>query len=143
MKSSKTVKEFLVKLKTSKTFRDILVIIIVCCSLFYLLQNAVIRLDKIPIVSFFVLEKPGSSGTGFDATSCSQPITWEQIDNPPSDFDKSELWLYLNDYTKWLLKHYMKKNNLAIVPLNYCFLESDWNFDKVLETFEFVSLDEE
>lgn len=106
-----------------------------------LVRNATVRLDKIPVIGPFFLEldKPA----GFNASVCKDIIVWQQLDNPPEEFDaENNRWFYLNSYTKWLLKNYMKQNNLGIMPENYPTFHLSADFDECLDTFEFVKLDE-
>ena len=106
-----------------------------------LVANATIRLDKIPFFGAFFLEldKPA----GFDAIVCENLITWDQLRNPPPEYDaENNNWFYLNSYTLWLLENHMRDNNLGIVPGYYPDFHLSANFDECLETFEFVKLDE-
>lgn len=106
-----------------------------------LVKNATIRLDKIPVIGAFFLEidKPA----GFDATVCKDVITWDELQNPPPEFDEEHnSWFYLNPYTLWLLENYMRENNLGIVPGDYPDFHLSADFDECLKTFEFVELDE-
>lgn len=103
------------------------------------IQKATIRLDKTPLIGplLLQLDKPA----GFDATVCKSIITWEQLDNPPPEFDaENNQWFYLNPYTKWLLKNYMRENNLGIIPANYPNFHLSADFDECLETFRFTEL---
>ena len=105
-------------------------------------KNATIRLDKIPGIGAFFLEldKPA----GFDATVCNDIITWDELKNPPPEFDaENNSWFYLNPYTLWLLENYMKENNLGIIPENYPDFHLSADFDECLETFHFVELTDE
>ena len=105
-------------------------------------KNATIRLDKIPVIGAFFLEldKPA----GFDASACENIITWDQLDNPPADYNaENGPWFYLNPYTKRLLENYMKENNLGIIPENYPDFHLSADFEECLETFHFVELTDE
>ena len=106
-----------------------------------LVRNATLRLDKIPVIGGFFLEvdKPA----GFDATVCKDVITWDEVRNPPPEYDaENHCWFYLNPYTLWLLENYMRDNNLGIVPGDYPDFHLSADFDECLDTFEFVKLDE-
>ena len=105
----------------------------------YNLVNATIRLDKIPVIGAFFLEldKPA----GFDTTVCKDVITWDELKNPPPEFDaENNSWFYLNPYTLWLLENYMKENNLGIIPESYPNFHLSADFDECLETFHFIEL---
>ena len=107
---------------------------------YHLARKAIIRFDKIPIVGVFFLEldKPA----GFDATVCKDVITWDELQNPPPEFDAvHNNWFYLNPYTLWLLENYMKDNNLGIVPGDYPDFHLSADFDECLDTFEFTELE--
>ena len=117
----------------------ILLILSVGFAGYNLVKNATIRLDKIPVIGAFFLEldKPA----GFDATVCTDVITWDELKNPPPEFDaENNSWFYLNPYTLWLLENYMKENNLGIIPENYPDFHLSADFDECLETFHFVEL---
>ncbi len=98
-----------------------------------------VRWDKVPIISFFVLEIE-LWPAGFDASDLEEPITWDQLDEEPEGYTGN--WFAFNTYTKNLLKDYMKENNLGIVPDCWPDFKFRSNFEECLETFEFVELDE-
>jgi len=103
-----------------------------------------IRWDKVPIVSFFVLEIELWS-SAFDASYLKEPIKWNELDVAPSDWEEKGVgsWFSLNKYTKNLLKEYMAENNYGIVPDSWDELRLPSNFEECLEIFEFTELSEE
>lgn len=102
-----------------------------------------IRWDKVPIISYFVLEI-NLYPAGFDASYLDEPIKWDQLDQAPDDWEQngSGSWFAINSYTKNLLKDHMRENNLGIVPDSWPKLEITSDFEKCLETFDFVKLGE-
>ena len=115
------------------------ILVILCLlSLFF----GSVRWDKIPIIGYFVLEIE-LWPSAFDASYLEKPITWEQLDEEPIDWDEhgTGSWFSFNAYTKNLLKKYMKENNLGIVPSNWPNFKFTANFEDCLECFEFVELD--
>lgn len=108
---------------------------------------ALIRWDKVPIVSvFFTLNMQRSFGV--DVSRFTEPITWDQIETEPVvewriwDKRRDVFWFdHLTPYTLQLLKHHMKKNSLGIVPGKYVF-ETTNTFEEVLEILEFVPVEE-
>ena len=103
-----------------------------------------IRWDKVPIVSFFVLQI-NLYPADFDARYLDEPIKWYQLDEEPEDFEGNGTgrWFAINPYTLNLLKNYMRDNNLGIVPDEWIDLQTTSNFEECLEIFEFTELSEE
>lgn len=103
-----------------------------------------IRWDKVPIISFFVLQI-NLYPSDFDASYLDEPIKWYQLDEEPEDFEGNGkgAWFAINPYTLNLLKNYMRDNNLGIVPDEWIGLQVTSNFEECLEIFEFVELSEE
>lgn len=123
----------------------VLVVVLLCVSLFRNMlwdKIATVRWDKIPIIKFFVLEVE-LWPSAFDASYLSEPITWEELDEAPQDWEEkgSGDWFSMNSYTKKLLKKYMKENNVGIVPSNWPDFKFTANLEECLDCFEFVELD--
>lgn len=102
-----------------------------------------IRWDKVPIIGHFVLQIE-LAPAAFDGSYLTEPITWEQLDKEPEDWEGNGCggWFYMNPYTKKLIKNYMKENNLGILPGDWGDLHFRANFEECLEIFKFVSLGE-
>lgn len=102
-----------------------------------------IRWDKVPVIKFFVLEI-NLYPSGFDASYLKEPIKWYQLDKEPDNFENEGIgpWFAINPYTKSLLKEYMRKNNIGIVPDSWDDLKLTSNLEECLDIFDFVELGE-
>lgn len=94
-----------------------------------------IRWDKVPVIGPMLVLGPTKY---FGISAYSEPITWNQLQERPEDYDPYNPWFdFINGYTIKLLEEYMKNNNLAIVPKEYL-LETSNTFEELLEVLEFV-----
>ena len=111
--------------------------------IFLIISIPKVRWDKVPLAGGWILGIELWSSS-FDASYINEPITWEQLDVEPIDWDEKGIgsWFSVNTYTRNLLKDYMKQNNLGIVPNNWPDFKFRANLEECLETFDFVELGE-
>ena len=114
----------------------ILVVIIICVGV--LLQS--VRWDKVPVLGGLILGFEKS----FTVNACvyDYPITHDMICSEPKDWPSDEgYWFdFINAYSLRLLRKYMKKNQLAIVP-NWYRLENTMRLEELIEVLDFVKVE--
>ena len=77
-----------------------------------------------------------------DLRSVPNPITSEQLYNPPVNWNGFWFDTALSKTALKKLKRYMEKNNLAIVPNEYV-VNGGEKFEELLDVFDFVGLDKQ
>lgn len=100
-----------------------------------------IHFERIPALQFPILGlwKP----LYIDLTTYDKPITWEQLEEEPADFENpsdGNWFSSLNLFTMEQLKRYMKDNNLGIAPGQTFDIALNSSFDEVVADHEFVKL---